>query len=122
MTSRVEDAAPAEPFDDLLRWIIPSDSNPHESYVVELHTPPGYSICQCKNFECRMLPILSRGISPQDAIAQGLIKLREKQRVEDVLKCKHILDAEKRLALAVVKATEHAQKKQATEAKRRWYS
>lgn len=111
MTTRVDDAPAAEPFDDALRWIIASDTNPHESYVVELHSPPGFSVCQCKHFECRLGPLLARQVSPEEAVASGAVKLKEGARIEDALKCKHILDAEKRLARSVVKAMETAQKR-----------
>lgn len=110
---RVDEVAPAEPFDSALRWIIASDSNPHESYVVELHTPPGYSICSCMHFECRLKPILARGITPEEAVQQGLVVLKKGQRVENALKCKHICgpgSAEERLALATIRAFEHAKK------------
>ena len=112
MTTRLDDTAPAVLYDDSLRWIIPSDSDPHASYVVELHSPPGYSVCQCPHFQCRLEPLLARGMTPAEAVARGLVKPAHKQRTEDALKCKHILDAEKRLALAVIRSLEHAKNHQ----------
>jgi hypothetical protein len=117
VTTRIDDAAPAEPYDDALRWIIPSDSNPHESYVVELDSYRGNGICQCKHFVCRMEPILARGLTPEIAVAEGLIKLKADQRIEDALRCKHILDAQKRFACAMVGALSTARKQQAKAAR-----
>lgn len=103
-SSRIDEPAPAEVYDDALRWVIPSDSDPNVSYVVELNAPPGYSVCTCKWFECTLGPLLRRGVSPETAVAEGMVKLKKADRVEDVLKCKHIRDAEKRLALAAIKS------------------
>jgi hypothetical protein len=119
VTSRIDDPAPAEPYDDALRWIIPSDSNPHESYVVELDSYKGNGECQCKWFECRMRPLLARGLTPEIAVAEGLIKLKADQRVEDALRCKHILDAQKRFACAMVGALSNVRKEHAKAARQK---
>jgi hypothetical protein len=110
MTTRLEDTAPAKLYDNALRWEIPSDSDPHAVYVVELHGAPGFSVYTCKHFECRLGPLLARGVSPEQALAEGLVKLcYPGQRDEDALKCKHVLDAEKRFALAAIASLSRAQ-------------
>lgn len=103
-TDRIDEKAKAEAFDDVLRWIIPSDSDPHASYVVELGSPPGYSVCQCMHFECRLRPLLEQRVTPEEAVARGLVKYKKGARIEDALKCRHILDAEKRFSQAMLGA------------------
>lgn len=109
-TERIDEAAPAEAFDDVLRWIIPSDSDPHVSYVVELDSYQKNGECQCMWFETQFRPLLSRMVTPEEAVARGAVKLKKGQRVEDALRCKHILDAQKRFACAMVGALSNMRK------------
>lgn len=109
-TQRIDEAAPAEAFDDVLRWIIPSDSDPHVSYVVELDSYAKNGECQCMWFETQFRPLLSRMLTPEQAVAGGLVKLKKGTRVEDALRCKHILDAQKRFACAMVGALSNMRK------------
>lgn len=109
-TERIDEAAPAEAFDDVLRWIIPSDTDPHGSYVVELDSYAKNGECQCRDFEMRCRPLLARLITPEQAVEAGLVKLKKGKRVEDALRCKHILDAQKRFACAMVGALSNMRK------------
>jgi hypothetical protein len=109
-TERIDETAPAEAFDDVLRWIIPSDYDPHVSYVVELDSYQKNGECQCEHFEMRLRPLLSRMVTPEEAVASGLVKLKKGTRVEDALRCKHILDAQKRFACAMVGALSNMRK------------
>ena len=102
--TRIDDSEPAQPYDCALRWLIPSRSDPHVSYVVELDEPPGYSVCQCDDYAIRFGPLLAKGISPKQALQRGLVKQRCWQQADEVLKCWHILDAEKRLARSTIRA------------------
>lgn len=101
---------PAEPFDDALRWIIPSRTNPHESYVVELDSYAGNGECQCKWFETQFRPLLSRRVTPADAVQAGMVRLKKGEAVEDALRCWHIKEAQKRFACAMVGALAAARK------------
>lgn len=98
--SRLDEPAPAEEFDDALRWLIPSRTDPLESYVVELNDAPGYDVCQCKWFVTTLGPILKLGISPEQAVAEGMVKIKKGERVEDALKCFHIREANYRFGIA----------------------
>lgn len=109
-TQRLEEPSPAEAFDDVLRWIIPSDSDPHVSYVVELDSYAKNGECQCEHFEMRLRPLLARMVTPEQAVACGLVKIKKGTRVEDALRCKHILDAQKRFACAMVGALSNMRK------------
>lgn len=113
-TVPIDDSEPAKLYDDALRWEIPSRSNPHEVHIVELNAQPGYSICTCMHFQCRLLPLLARGVTPEQAVAQGLVKLAPRQRTEDSLKCQHIYGpggAEHQLAQATIRSLSHARQK-----------
>lgn len=98
--SRLDEPAPAESYDNALRWIIPSRTDPHESYVVELNDAPGYDVCQCKWFVTTLGPLLKLGYTPERAVAENLVKLKKGERVEDALKCFHIRDANYRFGVA----------------------
>jgi len=100
MHSRLDEPAPAEEFDDALRWLIPSRTDPHENYVVELNDAPGYDVCQCKWFVTTLGPLLAKGYSPEQAVAEGLVKIKKWERVEDALKCYHIREANYRYGIA----------------------
>ena len=87
----------ARTYDSTLRWHVPSHSNPHETYLVDLASFNGNGECQCKNFETRRRPFLVRGWTAARALEAGLpdvnvrkIELEPGQRPEDALRCKHI--------------------------------
>lgn len=92
-TTQLDPAAPAEVYDEALRWLIPSRSNPHETYLVELCALPGYDVCQCLHFATKLGPLLARGITPERAVADGLVKIKKWERAEQALQCYHIREA-----------------------------
>ena len=105
----LDSATPGEVYDNALRWLIPSHSDPHASHVVELCAFPGYSVCDCTDFVCRFGPLLKAGVKPEDALAKGLVKKRKYHFDEsDSLKCKHIIIAERQLALATIRSFSYA--------------
>lgn len=101
MTVRqIEPLTKAVPYDSPLRWLVPSESDPHEAYLVDLGSFKGNGECQCVNFEVARRPFLVRGKSPEWAVENDLpgtkvkrIKLKAGERVSDALRCKHIRDA-----------------------------
>jgi len=108
-TTALDEHALAENYDDALRWKIASREDPHAEYVVELNAPPGFSCCACEDFTIRFLPLLKRCVSPRAALAAGLVKKRKYHDTDDdVLKCWHIIQAEKSLAHATIRAFCHA--------------
>lgn len=98
--TRIEPESPATIYDDALRWTIPSRTNPHETYLVELNNAPGYDVCQCMHFVGKLQPLLARGVSPEEAVASGVVKIKKHERISDALKCWHIREAEYRYMLA----------------------
>ncbi len=87
-------------YDSALRWLVPSESDPHAAYLIDFGSFRGNGECQCKNFECARRPFLTRGKSPAWAVENDLedvkvdrIRLKPGQRVEDALRCKHIMTA-----------------------------
>ena len=61
LVGKLDSATPGEVYDNALRWLIPSHSDPHASHVVELCAFPGYSVCDCTDFVCRFGPLLKAG-------------------------------------------------------------
>lgn len=97
---RIDPLAKPEIYDSALRWLVPSDTDPHECYLVDLGSFRGNGECQCKNFEVARRPFIVRGKTPEWATENDLpdvnvpkIVLKEGQRVEDALRCKHIKNA-----------------------------
>jgi hypothetical protein len=82
-----------EVFDHPLRWFVASYTRPGKSYLVQLDSFGFNGECQCEDFEIRFAPLLLRGITPEEAIAGGLVELRNEARPRDALRCRHIVDA-----------------------------
>jgi hypothetical protein len=95
-------------YDGPLRFLVRSFSAAHESYMVELDTYNGNGSCACKWFECALGPLLSRMVTPEQAVAQGLVKLKPGQDVRDALRCKHIIEARRIYADDLIKAVHEA--------------
>ncbi len=95
----------AELYDEALTWRIASRTDPHATHIVELGDSPGYSACDCTDFEIHFLPLLKRGVSPEAALRAGLVKKRKYHDTDaDVLKCFHCVAAERALAKATIRS------------------
>lgn len=110
--SRIEEPVTAEVYDDILRWKIPSRTDPHENYVVELNEAPGYDVCQCKWFVTTLGPLLKLGYTPERALAEGLVKIKKCERVSDALRCFHVREARDQFAAACVRVMSKMKRKQ----------
>ena len=92
---------------------MPSRTNPHEHYLVDLTAYNGQGQCQCKHFECRLAPLLSRLVKPETAVAEGLVHLKPGQREEDALRCEHIMEARRTFTSDVLARIVERQKQEA---------
>ena len=85
------------PYDHCLRYWVWSRTAPGKKYLVQLdaHLVGGVfmGLCTCKQFACRLEPLIRRGVTPAEAVEKGLVKLAKGQSVENVLRCTHIIDA-----------------------------
>lgn len=103
------------PFDHCLRWWVWSRHTKGKKYLVQLDSYPIRAegrmngICTCKNFACRLEPLLKAGVTPAEAVARRLVKLKENQRPEDILRCTHIMDALIAFAEADTRAVHEAE-------------
>lgn len=97
--------AKVEVYDSILRWTIPSRSNPAETHVVDLSSYGGHGQCLCKDFSTRFGPLLARNYSPEEALKEGWVgPLRDYQLgPEDSLSCWHIIQARRKLAFHVAR-------------------
>lgn len=80
-------------FDHCLRYWVWSRTRPGVKYLVQLDSYNFNGICQCEAFQFNLAALLRRGITPAAAVDQGLVKMKERQRPEDALRCPHIVDA-----------------------------
>lgn len=80
------------PYDDATRYWVPSRTVPGKEYLVQFTSYDVNGECQCKHFEIELLPLIKRGITAADAVAGGLVALKDWQRPEDALRCYHICD------------------------------
>lgn len=113
----VDQPDPAKFYDETLRLLVPSESNPHETYLVELDSYEGNGECACPAFnfpprgmEFSKRELCARRVSPQEAIDRGLVKLPKSGRIGDALRCKHIVEARDKLASALIKTLVYAKK------------
>ena len=103
-TMALDPPSPAVVYDHPLRYLIPSRTNPHDSYVCELDSYSGNGECACPDFLIHFAPLLSRQITTEQALAQKLVKLRENQRPADALRCFHLVEARSQFADDVIHA------------------
>lgn len=87
----------AEPYDHPFRLFVPSRTTPGEKYLVELNSFDANGECQCKDFVCRFKGLLEKGVTPEQAVARGLVSLVNKRtgetkRIWDALRCEHIIE------------------------------
>lgn len=105
----------AEIYDSILRWTVPSRTNPAESYVVDLGAYGGEGRCACRDFSVRFEKFLQRGYTPQMVWDEKWItELRDYQlSAEDCLSCWHLVNARRMAARQIVRAFTTAKKAQA---------
>jgi hypothetical protein len=96
----------AEAFDTAMRWHVTSRTNSAETYLVDIGAYSGSGRCVCPDFACRFEPILSRLITAEQAVAQGLVNLRPYHFGEpkNALRCAHIMRARGDFADAMIAA------------------
>jgi hypothetical protein len=102
MTS-IDQPKPAENYDGI-RYAVPSESTPHETYVVDLDAYNGAGRCSCQHFICRLEPLVAKFYTPERAVQEGLIKLKPGQKIETALRCKHLQSAREKFASDVLAA------------------
>lgn len=90
----IDPQLPAELYDTALRFLVPSESDPHVKYLVELDSYGGNGMCNCQHFQMRLEPELRRG-NPE----------------KKILRCKHIGNARDELATVVIRSLVAAERK-----------
>lgn len=106
---------PAEVFDTCLRWHVQSRTAEGETYLVDISAYGFNGICQCPDFACRFGPILTQGVTAEEALAAGLVKLRPYHfgDPKNALRCAHVMRARSDFADAMIKALHAAREAQA---------
>lgn len=102
MSDFLDVRTPAHHFDSALSWKVASERDAHVEYVVELDSYSGNGECVCDHFQMRLRPLLARGVTPEQAVLEKLVKPKADAR--DALRCKHVIEARRMLTDATIKA------------------
>lgn len=118
--TRLDSTGPASVYDCALRWSVPSRTNPHESYVVALGDFNGNGCCACDDFKFNFGKLLCRRITPEMAIAKGLVKWPNPKRAYQLkpshaLSCAHIMEARDQACSQFIRALSAAEKHNETD-------
>ena len=107
-TQALDQADPAVPFDAPLRYHVRSRTRVHDTYLVGLSEYNGTGICQCEDFVMRLEPLLRRGITAEQAVAEKLVKLTDRKghtkQPWDALRCWHLIFARSQFCDDVIAA------------------
>ena len=91
-------------FDSALRYHVASRSQAHEVHLVELDSYAGNGECSCTFFRLKLEPLLLRLVTPEQAVAQRLVRLKPGQREQDALRCWHLVEARSQFATDMLTA------------------
>ncbi len=116
--NEIEQMHVATRYDSPLRYHVTSASRPHERHIVELDAYRLHGRCTCEAFAYRLEPHIRKGISPEQAVAEGLVNLRAGQDVRDGLSCKHLIECRRQFAADMTREFHEHAKKNANEARR----
>ena len=95
-------------YDGPLRFLVRSRTQPHDHYAVELDAYGGNGSCACDHFTCRLGPLLARRVTPEQAVAEKLVKLKKDQDPRDSLRCWHLIEARRTYTDDTIKAVHDA--------------
>ena len=79
--------------DGTLRYLVASRTRPDVKHLCELDHYDFNGACSCEFFTLKLEPLLKRGVTPERASAEKLVKLKNKERPQDALRCSHLVDA-----------------------------
>lgn len=99
--------------DHPLRWKCVSRTRCHVEHVMELGHFKGNGSCTCEDFQFNFFELLSKGITPEEALARKLIpigKKRADKKPEDALRCEHLIEARGMYADAMIKSMDNNEK------------
>ena len=90
--------------DGVLRFMVPSRQKGKLPYLVQLDSWEGNGQCVCRDFVVRKEPLLRRGMTCEEVVAQNILKVPSWGMVPDVLRCFHIHAARLKFADDVIAA------------------
>ena len=100
--------------DGTLRYLVKSRTRPDVTHVCELEHYNFNGVCGCESFTMNLEKYLKKGITPEYAVAQKWVKLKNKERPQDALRCPHLVDAWMQWAVESAKIVmQHEQQKHA---------
>lgn len=117
----IDPQLPAELYDTALRFLVPSESDPHVNYLVELDSFGGNGECDCPAFnfprhgeKFSRRELCARRVTPEQAIAAGWVTMPKSGRMADALRCKHLVSGRDEIATVAIRALSKARGKNAT--------
>lgn len=112
VNARLDPPPRATPYDACLRWKVKSRTDPHVEYAVELDSYSCNGECVCDDFNFNRRPHLARGLTPEQALTLGLMKLKPFHRDDpaNALRCFHIMQGRDMFADHAIKSFAAAQK------------
>lgn len=79
--------------DGSLRYIVTSRTRPGVKHLVELEHYNFNGICSCESFTMNLEKYLKKGMTAEYVAKERLVKLKNKDRPQDSLRCPHLVDA-----------------------------
>lgn len=79
--------------DHVLEYSVPSRTRPGVTHKCVLSDYRGNGRCSCEDYTMNFEKYLRRGITPEEALAEKLIKPRKGKRPADALRCEHLIEA-----------------------------
>ena len=96
------DLSDVRPAENSLRWWVRSRTSKKE-YLVDMGNYAGNGKCSCPDFEKHFEKFLARGVSPEQAVREGWVKMRPYQMGEDDgLRCWHLCRARSKVSFHLV--------------------
>lgn len=103
-------------WDGTLRYIVTSRTRPGVKHVCELEHYAFNGICSCEHFTMNLEKYLKRGMTAEDVAEKKLVKLKNKERPQDALRCSHLVDAWMEWAIDSAKTVIEHEAKHSSEA------
>ena len=82
-----------EPYDSPLRYWCWSRRDAEAKHLVQFDSYGFNGECSCPDFRFNLEKYLKQGMTGEQVVAQGFVKLRPGRSVHDALRCQHIIDA-----------------------------
>ncbi len=105
-----------EQYDCPLRYHVWSRRDDESKHLVQFDSFDFNGECSCPDFRFNLEKYLRQGLTAEQCVAQGFVKLRPGRSVHDALRCQHIIDALLAFGEKCARVVSNDQKKITTQA------